>query len=391
MHSDRSISHPPHSHHSTFSHSPRTLYLTAMSFDINWSQLVEDESINNSIKEFLASQFLSVSLPSYIDNLTVSDFLLGDEAPEIIIRDIGDTFDDFYEDEDGPRNAGAPTTTATSGMGESDSSDDEETRDGLAGEVTLSETTDDPTQLPLHPIPTKLRRSHTTLAAIPIPSHSHLNSLYAYNLTNVGLGTLNLNSVTPSGRDTPTQILNQMRTAGGGPNLPPILASPVSSLKKLKRGENDVQIIAEVKYKGNLHIEVTVDLFLNYPSQHFVTLPIKLHITGFEIHSLICIAYLQNAVYFSFLCDVSDDSQTDYFNGAHMESGGNFVEYVSGTNNKERIDIIKKVKIESEIGEVETNVLRNVGKVEKFLVEKIRSIIREETAWPSWLCIEMSE
>lgn len=362
-----------------------------MSFDINWSQLVEDESINNSIKEFLASQFLSVSLPSYIDNLTVSDFLLGDEAPEIIIRDIGDTFDDFYEDEDGPRNAGAPTTTATSGMGESDSSDDEETRDGLAGEVTLSETTDYPTQLPLHPIPTKLRRSHTTLAASPIPSHSHLNSLYAYNLTNVGLGTLNLNSVTPSGRDTPTQILNQMRTAGGGPNLPPILASPISSLKKLKRGENDVQIIAEVKYKGNLHIEVTVDLFLNYPSQHFVTLPIKLHITGFEIHSLICIAYLQNAVYFSFLCDVSDDSQTDYFNGAHMESGGNFVEYVSGTNNKERIDIIKKVKIESEIGEVETNVLRNVGKVEKFLVEKIRSIIREETAWPSWLCIDMSE
>lgn len=365
-----------------------------MSFDINWSQLVEDESINNSIKDFLASQFLSVSLPSYIDNLTVSDFLLGDKAPEIIIRDIGDTFDDFYEDEDGPRNAGAPTTTATSGMGESDSSDDEDTRDGLTGEVTLSETTEYRTQFapqPLHPIPTKLRRSHTTLAATPLSSHSHLNSLYAYNLNNVGLGTLNLNSATPSGRDTPTQILNQMRTATGGPNLPPILNTPISSLKKLKRGENDVQIIAEVKYKGNLHIEVTVDLFLNYPSQHFVTLPIKLHITGFEIHSLICIAYLQDAVYFSFLCDVSDDSQADYFNGAHMESGGNFVEYVSGTNNKERIDIIKKVKIESEIGEVETNVLRNVGKVEKFLVEKIRSIIREETAWPSWLCFDMSD
>lgn len=363
-----------------------------MSFDINWSQLVDDGSINQSIKDFLADQFLSLTLPSYIDNLTVSDFLLGDKAPEITIRDIGETFEEFYEDEDDPKSAGGLGAATPSATGESDSSDDESSiREEQYDEMTLSESVEQSTSMAspsLQPHPYRLRRAQTTLATTPLPTQATLNSLYAYNFNNLGLGNLNLNSVTPSGRDTPTQILNQMRVAPGGPNLPSV---SINTLQKLKRGENDVQIIAEVKYQGNLHVEVTVDLFLNYPSQHFVTLPIKLHITGFEIHSLICIAYLQDAVYFSFLCDLSDDSQEDYVNSSHMESGGNFVEYVSGTSNKERIDIIKKVKIESEIGEVESNVLRNVGKVEKFLVEKIRSIIRDETAWPSWLCFDMGE
>ena len=61
------------------------------------------------------------------------------------------------------------------------------------------------------------------------------------------------------------------------------------------------------------------------------------------------------------------------------------------TINKERIDIVKKIKIESEIGEVENNILRNVGKVEKFLVEQLRNILRDEIAWPSWICIDMND
>lgn len=378
-----------------------------MSFDINWSQLVDDPSINSSIKDFLALQLLAVSLPSYIDNLTVTDFLLGDEAPEVIIRDIGDTFDAFYEDEEGPRTSGAQTATAASAMDSLDSSDNDdydESRSSLAGEVTLSEAADSrpfgrsmPFSQPIQPMSNRLRRAHTALAASPLPTNAHLNALHAHNINHLGLGPLHINSITPSGRDTPTHILHLMRTGPGGTQLPPTPATaalgtnsaggPGNHLHQPKRGKDDVQIIAEVKYKGNLHIEVTVDLFLNYPSERFVTLPIKLHITGFEIHSLVCIAYLQQCVYFSFLCDVSDVTNSYFSN----DSGGNFVDYMSGQSNKERIDIIKKVKIESEIGEVESNVLRNVGKVEKFLVEKVRSIIREETAWPSWLCFDMSE
>ena len=171
------------------------------------------------------------------------------------------------------------------------------------------------------------------------------------------------------------------------------------------KASDDVQLILEINYKGNLYIDLLVTLLVNYPSPNFISLPIKLHVTDLVIHTIATIAYLKHAVYVSFLCDVNDEA--DGFSGASSNastpnvtgttsgggnSGGNIVDYYfSDPNNKERIDIIKKIKIESEIGEVENNILRNVGKVEKFLMEQLRAILRDEIAWPSWICVDMAE
>ena len=35
--------------------------------------------------------------------------------------------------------------------------------------------------------------------------------------------------------------------------------------------------------------------------------------------------------------------------------------------------------------------LRNVGKVEKFLVDRLRALLRDEIAWPSWICLDLSD
>lgn len=70
-----------------------------MSFEINWEQLISDNIINDSIQEFLDYQFQNISLPLYINDLSVTNFSLGDQPPEVIVRHIGDPFDDFYEEE----------------------------------------------------------------------------------------------------------------------------------------------------------------------------------------------------------------------------------------------------------------------------------------------------
>ena len=44
-------------------------------------------------------QFKNISLPSFISNLAVTDFNLGEIPPEVTIRHIGDPFEEFYEDE----------------------------------------------------------------------------------------------------------------------------------------------------------------------------------------------------------------------------------------------------------------------------------------------------
>nr|A3LWH1.3 RecName: Full=Mitochondrial distribution and morphology protein 12; AltName: Full=Mitochondrial inheritance component MDM12 [Scheffersomyces stipitis CBS 6054] len=388
-----------------------------MSFEINWENLTSDSSINESLKEFLDRQFQNISLPSYIANLSVTNFSVGDIPPEITIRHIGDPFDEFYEDENDEGSSGPERVSSNSNMNtketnymSSDDEDDDEDNDlstilsTIAEDSHLNSFSHSSTLYHSHeqspppgpaPTPPLLLRSRTSLDPISyIMANTSLNYLHNYNINNIGLGHA------PSGTETPTTILNQNALTNAKNSR------VISSLQKTTRGENDIQIIAEIEYSGNLHVDLIVNLLVNYPSPNFISLPIKLHITDIVIHSIATIAYLKKAVYFSFLCDINE-STPDYFSTSSSSSvststaapatpttynsGGNFVDYIADPNNRERIDIVKKIKIESEIGELENNVLRNVGKVEKFLIEQLRNIIREELAWPSWICIDMSE
>lgn len=398
-----------------------------MSFDINWTELVADGAINESIKEFLDNQFQNLSLPSYIDNLKVSDFTLGNAPPEITIRHIGDPFEEFYEEEGEEDEKDRKNTNYVPQYVPEypNSSDEEDDYDGdRSTSNDLSIITEDPNSNPFSAdhtgsrikspppgSPTDLQRTRTSLDSISlIMGNNNLNYLHNYNMNYVGLGNLNATG-THTGTETPTNILNQNPYAALKNKDGTRFSSAdhtnrngyrISSKEPCPdKSENDIQIIAEIKYSGDLHLELTVNLLVNYPSPNFISLPIKLHATDLLIHSIVTIAYLKNSVFFSFLCDVND-TNSDYFtsNTYHSAvpesttgapSGGNFVDYISGPINRERIDIIKKVKIESEIGEVEQNALRNVGKVERFLVEQLRSIIRDEFAWPSWVCFDLNE
>ncbi|XBW34733.1 hypothetical protein QEN19_000300 [Hanseniaspora menglaensis] len=56
----------------------------------------------------------------------------------------------------------------------------------------------------------------------------------------------------------------------------------------------DSQLIVDLKYTGNFQMVMKADLSVNYPSENFITLPLKLHISDLKIHSLILVAYLHN-------------------------------------------------------------------------------------------------
>lgn len=347
-----------------------------MSFDINWDKLVEDNSINESIREFLDRQLNQLLLPSYIDNLTVTEFSLGSKAPELTIRHVGDPFDEFYEEDDEneeEKNQMSPT------MSDLDSdSEDEDSEYGYDGHTTLNETGLKDTLRDMPPSP----------PLIPHDPRDILRNFHAYSMNNVGLGH-HISLVNES--ETPTNIFAQN----------PLRPAITPGQKAVKRDSSDLQTIIEIDYEGDLTMEVTVNLLVNYPSAQFITLPIKLYITDLVIHSLAAVAYMKKSIFVSFLCDLND-AQSEYFmksrglSGTNERSpntpstGGNFVDYSSPTNH-ERIDVIKSVKIESEIGELGNNVLRNVGKVERFLIDQLRRIIRDEIAWPSWVCFDLNE
>lgn len=355
-----------------------------MSFDINWDHLVADDTINDVIKEFLDQQFQNLPLPSYISNVSVTDFSLGSQPPNITIRHIGDPFDEFYK-EDNDADDQANTSLERQSSNSTNNDDDDDSSDDSDFNDTINNT--------------KSNLLDESRILLPSPTlDSVFSSNHNYNMMNVGLGNLN-NGSTHTGSDTPTTIFSQnpynnLRNTS--------TTSKLYTIKKpqISRDDNDIQFVVEIDYHGDLHIGVTVNLLVNYPSSNFITLPIKLHISDLVIHSIAAIAYLKHSVYFSFLCDINE-ANPDYFSpqrsrstsatNAHINNGGNFVDYITAPINRERIDIIRKVRIESEIGEIENNVLRNVGKVERFLSEQLRTIIRNEIAWPGWVCFDLNQ
>lgn len=140
-----------------------------------------------------------------------------------------------------------------------------------------------------------------------------------------------------------------------------------------------IQFLVELESKGDMFIEIQADLLLNYPSPGFIKLPVKLKIVDLGIHTLSVIAHVNQQVFISFLCDVNDEDFDDILKNPTASRG-------------KRIDIIRSMRIENEIGDdLDGSVLRNVGKVEKFLVEMMRGLLRDELGWPGWISLDFRE
>jgi len=301
-----------------------------MSIDINWDKLNEDNVLNDSIRDFLNDQVQGLELPDYLMNIKVTNFSLGSIAPEVTIRHIGDPFPDFYNDE-------------------------------IPGsEKPFTENGSD-TKSPLEAskkIEINKRRQQQDSN-----SQAHHQALDQSSNVSYSDGPL------PSSLDkTPTD-------EGEVPSesLKHVIDEDVS---------NDIQFIVEIDYKGDITIEVQVDLLLNYPSPGFITLPVKLKIVDLGIHSLAVIAHVSKVVFLSFLCDINDEQFDDIIKNPTLSK-----------NNRNRIDIVRSMRIESEIGDNqgEGSVLRNVGKVERFLTEMVRGLLRDELAWPGWISFDFNE
>ncbi|CDO92996.1 unnamed protein product [Kluyveromyces dobzhanskii CBS 2104] len=236
-----------------------------MSVDIDWDNIHCDLSVNQGVKDFLNSRLQEFELPSYVNNLKVTNFDLGTMPPSVVLKQMDDPLDDFY----------------------------------------------------------------------------------SYLLEEGDI----------SGEDA-------------------------------KDKNTDVQLLVELDYKGDMSIELSADLVLNYPSPQFMILPVKLRISDIGMHCLCLFAYLKKQLFISFLCDVSDPLLED--NKLQVDpSGPNFM----GKRALERISLIRNIKIHTELGQQdqgEGSVLRSVGKLEEFLVDLFRNLIRKEAAWPSWIDLDFS-
>jgi distribution and morphology protein 12 len=160
------------------------------------------------------------------------------------------------------------------------------------------------------------------------------------------------------------------------------LQGSTPSLKEPLAQPSDMQVVARVQYSGDIRMTLTAEILLDYPMPSFVGIPLKLSITGMSFDGVAILAYIKKRMNFCFLDP--EDAQT--LVGDHVTQDSRPAAGRKDSNNASLVGLLKEIHIESEIGRQEDGkqVLKNVGKVEKFVLEQIRRIFEDEFVFPSF-------
>jgi len=153
--------------------------------------------------------------------------------------------------------------------------------------------------------------------------------------------------------------------------------APLSPSRLHSRQPSDVQIVTRVKYSGDVRMTLTAEILLDYPMPSFVGIPLKLAITGMSFDGVAIIAWVQNKMHFCFLDSEDASTLVGEDTVASKPSKDGTRSTLPGP--------LQEIHVESEIGRQEEGkqVLKNVGKVEKFVLEEVRKIFEEEFVFPS--------
>ncbi|MCJ1419765.1 Mitochondrial distribution and morphology protein 12 [Xylographa parallela] len=150
----------------------------------------------------------------------------------------------------------------------------------------------------------------------------------------------------------------------------------------------DLQVVLRITYSGDVRLSLTAEILLDYPMPSFVGIPLKLNITGLSFDGVALIAYLRKRAHFCFLGQEDAEmlvgaESTVVASDDHAEAQG----HSRTDKHGEKLGgLLREIRVESEIGQKEggKQVLKNVGKVEKFVLDQVRRIFEEEFVYPSF-------
>lgn len=280
-----------------------------MSIDLDWLKL--DASLANRVVDLLNRQLDAAERPSFIGPVQVTSLDFGSNAPDVELVDMRDIYRDFLEDdEDEDHGPVKVTEGGVNGTG----IDDEEGFEWVSRRAGVMQ---DSGVEGLHHLPSHVRHngfgaasdcfSPSTLPSMDLWTSglSRPPSFAAYGMHSPYAGvdipvyrspspaTPFVTTPSPS-RDhlsrqcADTEVDNSM-------NIPFSPSSvPYSASQTTPPPENphpNLQLHFHVNWHSNLRISLQTSLLINYPSPMFMSLPIRLSITGLVFNGELVVAY----------------------------------------------------------------------------------------------------
>lgn len=155
--------------------------------------------------------------------------------------------------------------------------------------------------------------------------------------------------------DNPNVLGNPHVNMYSLPSSPPSLFNGGHHNLHSKHDE-DIQAQLKIIYNGDLSLTISTSLNIDYPAKSFMSLPIVLKVTGFTLEANAVVALLQSKVGISLL-PPADSS----------------------------VHLLHALKVESIIGEASRHALRNVDRVESFILDKVRRLVEEKLVFPNFI------
>ncbi|SCV73596.1 BQ2448_7522 [Microbotryum intermedium] len=313
-----------------------------MSVDLDWHAL--DAELTSSVVHFLSSTFSTAPRPNFIGDVSVTSFSFGDTQPSIELMDVRDIDKEFLEVEvEEEALLDNPAVRNPRGRREERSErgrqmmDERSESDGTRSVLGAS--------LGMGRIPA-MRSTLRPSSALFSPGLNQTRSIASHS------------SPPPP---PPSQRFQHDKRHSRRPSIDsqePILPSPSTS------SSPSLQIHLRVTYSGNLSIGLATSLLINYPSPKFMTLPLKLSITSLALDGVMLVAFEgdRRRLHVSFV----DPTQGQ--GGLGVASPG--------------ARLLSGAVVESEVGQADKHVLKNVGKVEKFVLDVARASLESELIFP---------
>lgn len=414
--------------------------------DINWETLTggpDGLELEEKIREFIAAKFENITLPRFIRSVQVHSFQFGSVAPDLQIIDICDPLPDFYEEND--NDAGEEDDDDDDDEFKSvQEADADHEAQSLRERRRMDRASRTPgsaiSNLPAY-IETRRPESRSTAG---VQNTRDIGSpLLSANTPGISGGTSNLNYFHSqfasgfAGNQTPLEAVAGAhlphgwpdhstqsaaskyghRHSASGDSLVPANAGKQEQLLR-ERGSvstlgtsigtatrprtsegipeegtreedssspprrfreprsEDVQTCFRLRYSGDIRLSLTAEILLDYPMPSFVGIPLKLNVVGVSFDGVAVLAYIRKRAHFCFLSPedayaaIGPEALDGHERGRGLKMGG----------------LLQEIKVESEIGQRENGkqVLKNVGKVEKFVLEQVRRIFEDEFVYPSF-------
>ncbi|KAJ4337321.1 Mitochondrial distribution and morphology protein 12 [Ascochyta clinopodiicola] len=398
------------------------------------------------IRAFIHDRFQQVTLPRFIRSVHVHSFDFGSVPPVIEIKDICDPLPDFYEeDEDcSDEEDGVDCVDDTDDGGglpnqqSKYSTKDRRMRDAHNEAPNTEDQTSRPPSIALSylngrpnafrhpneqlgfprvstpgipggtsnlnyfhlPLSAGLSGATTPLAAVAgAQIQGWLDNPYGRPTTPTNkrlYHAASMNSLTltpqsnpdPSTRPSPQpkyedERRNSLVESNGSSSQQDYERTPSASPPSMReRSPEDLQVVTHVQYSGDIKMSLTAEILLDYPMPSFVGIPLKLNITGLTFDGVAILAYIKKRAHFCFL---SPDDAEALVGRESLQADAQG----HGPTLAQRLKIgglLENIKVESEIGGQGSGkqVLKNVGKVESFVLEQVRRIFEDEFVYPSF-------